>query len=67
VTENILRLPQVKAHTGLGKTQIYGLIREKKFPAPVHLTKRARGWLLSEIEAWIATRKEARNSGRPAR
>ena len=29
-----LRLPDVKAITGLSKTSIYDLIREKRFPAP---------------------------------
>ena len=34
---SFLRLPEVKAVTGLSKTSIYELIREKRFPAPVRL------------------------------
>ena len=32
---SFLRLPEVKAVTGLSKTSIYELVRDKSFPAPV--------------------------------
>ena len=34
-----LRLPEVKAITGLSKSSLYALIREKSFPAPVRLDR----------------------------
>jgi prophage regulatory protein len=55
----ILRLPAVKARTGLGSTSIYRLIALGTFPKPVRLGLRAVGWVASEIDAWIAQRVEA--------
>jgi len=49
-----LRLPQVKATTGLSKTSIYEKIKENAFPSPVPIGKRAVGWVASEITQWAA-------------
>ena len=57
-----LRLPDVKAVTGLSKTSIYDLIREKSFPAPVRLGPRAVAWVKSEIKQWAAERVRASRS-----
>ena len=51
-----LRLPEVKAVTGLSKTSLYALIRAKSFPAPVHLGPRTVAWVGSEIKQWAAER-----------
>ncbi len=51
-----LRLPEVKAITGLGKTSIYELIRDKSFPAPVRLASRAVAWVESEVRQWAQER-----------
>jgi predicted DNA-binding transcriptional regulator AlpA len=51
-----LRLPDVKAITGLSKSSLYGLIREKSFPPPVRLGPRAVAWVRSEIRQWAAQR-----------
>ncbi len=54
----ILRLPEVKARTGLSRSTIYLRIAEGKFPPPINLGERCVGWLESEIDAWIAKRIE---------
>jgi len=54
-----LRLPEVKAVTGLSKTSIYELIRGKNFPAPVRLGPRAVAWIKSEIRQWAVERVHA--------
>jgi prophage regulatory protein len=59
---SLLRLPEVKAVTGLSKTSIYDLIREKSFPAPVRLGPRAVAWLKSEIRQWAVQRVHASRS-----
>jgi prophage regulatory protein len=51
-----LRLPEVKAVTGLSKSSLYALIREKRFPAPVHLAPRTVAWVRSEIKQWATNR-----------
>jgi len=52
----ILRLPIVKARTGLSRSTIYLQAAEGKFPKPLSLGARAVGWLESDIEAWLASR-----------
>lgn len=57
-----MRLPEVKTVTGLGKTSIYELIRDKSFPAPVRLGPRAVAWVRSEIRQWALERVQASRS-----
>lgn len=50
----ILRLPAVKSATGLGRSKIYNLMKEGRFPkarriAGAHVV----GWDSLEVEAWI--------------
>lgn len=59
---SFLRLPEVKALTGLSKTSIYELIRSKRFPAPVRLGPRAVAWVRSEVRQWALERVHASRS-----
>jgi prophage regulatory protein len=52
----ILRREAVARRVGLSIPSIYRLIEEGRFPRPVPLSTQARGWLESEIEAWIQGR-----------
>jgi prophage regulatory protein len=50
----IIRLPEVKARTGLCRTAIYAAIQAGTFPQQISLgTPRAVGWDSSEVQAWI--------------
>ncbi|TNF09946.1 MAG: AlpA family transcriptional regulator [Vibrionaceae bacterium] len=53
MTTAILRLPAVKARTGLSRSTIYLRISEGRFPKPVSLGGRAVGWVEAEITAWL--------------
>ncbi len=55
----ILRLPSVKARTGLSRSTIYLRVAEGSFPAPVSLGGRAVGWVEAEIDNWVKNRIEA--------
>ncbi len=57
-----LRLPEVKAITGLSKSSLYALIRENNFPAPVRVGSRAVAWVRSEVKQWAADRVNASRS-----
>lgn len=59
---SFLRLPEVKAVTGLSKTSIYELVRDKNFPAPVRLGPRAVAWVRSEVRQWALERVHASRS-----
>ena len=55
----IWRLPTVKFATGLGRSKIYNLMKEGRFPkarriAGAHVV----GWDSLEIEAWISEQLE---------
>ena len=45
----MLRLPTVKARTGLSRSTIYLRISRGTFPAPVSLGGRAVGWIEAEV------------------
>ncbi len=55
-----LRLPAVKACTGLSRSTIYAYIAQGHFPKQIPLGPRSSGWLASEINAWIEERLKAR-------
>ncbi|HBH27053.1 MAG TPA: AlpA family transcriptional regulator [Rhodospirillaceae bacterium] len=52
----ILRLPAVKARTGLSRSTLYARMARGQFPAQVALGPRAVGWLEAEVNAWLAQR-----------
>jgi len=51
----ILRLPAVKARTGLSRATIYRKIQNSEFPRPHQLSQRAVGWLECDVETWITS------------
>ncbi len=56
--EAIERIEQVEARTGLKKSAIYARVARGEFPAPIAITDKAKGWLRSEVVAWIQSRAE---------
>lgn len=61
----VLKLNEVAQRVALRKSSIYALIKRGEFPAPLHLTGAAVGWLESEIDQWIANRpRGVRQEGR---
>ena len=60
---NILRLPEVLAMIGIGKTALYEHIKNGTFPAPIKIGGgRASGWIDTEIIQWLAEQKQNRRS-----
>lgn len=53
--ETLLRIRDVTAKTGLGKTKLYELLDERRFPRPVKIGGVAVRWKASEVDAWIAS------------
>jgi prophage regulatory protein len=58
----LLRLPQVKAQTGLSRSELYRRIAIGSFPAPIKIGARASAWSSVEIERWIAERVAQRDA-----
>lgn len=51
-----VRMAGVVRMTGLGRSTIYRLMAENKFPSPVRLAKRAVAWRRVDLEEWSAAR-----------
>ena len=67
MSEAILRLPEVKARTGLSRSTIYEACRRGTFPSSINLGPRAVGWIESEVALWIDQRiRETREPEREA-
>ena len=56
---SIIRMPQVVEMTGVSRAHVYALIARDEFPRPVRIGKRAVGWIVEDIEAWISARPSA--------
>lgn len=56
MTKAILRLPAVRALTGMSRSWIYDSVKKGTFPAPVALSARAVGWTEAAIAEWIDQR-----------
>ena len=54
--QHILRLPTVKAITGLSRSTIYLRMSEGTFPEKISLGSSAVGWLETEIQDWLDER-----------
>ena len=53
INQKLLRLPQVKAATGLSKSSIYARIAEGTFPKQIPLGPRLVVWVEADIQKWI--------------
>lgn len=54
--DRLIRLHEVCALTGIGKTSVYQI---EDFPKRVQLSRRAVGWRMSEVTQWVASRVQA--------
>lgn len=59
----IARPPEASRIVGLSKSTILRLAEAKQFPQPVKLTERTYGFLVSDLEAWIAKKVEESGKG----
>ena len=56
MARTILRIAQVRARTGLGRTSIYEAVKNGTFPRPVNIGPRAVGWIDTAVDEWIDSR-----------
>lgn len=59
MTDQILKLPEVKRITGLSGSSIYRGAASGTFPKPIKLGVRSSGFIKSEVEQWLSARIEA--------
>ena len=58
--DNILRVGEVIARTGLSRVSIWRKVRAGEFPAPIELSANSIGWPESEVAQWQASRPRRR-------
>lgn len=49
----MLRINEVLEMVGVSKTTLNDMIAEERFPRPLRIGKRAVGWPLPVIQAWL--------------
>lgn len=59
VADRLLRLADVSRRVGLGKTMIYEMVGDGRFPKPYKITTAAARWSEREVDAWIEKLKSA--------
>ncbi|MDB9958522.1 AlpA family transcriptional regulator [Oceanospirillaceae bacterium] len=52
----LLKIPEVRAKTGLSRSHLYALVQQGEFPKPVKLSERSSAWVESEVDSWIEER-----------
>ena len=66
MTDSFLRLPKGKQLTGFGRSQIYQLVKQGKFPKQIHIGPKSVAWLDSEVSEWMKERiRLSRNDDTP--
>ncbi|MEM7621429.1 MAG: AlpA family transcriptional regulator [Pseudomonadota bacterium] len=61
MNKRILRLPEVKAMTGLSRSTIYAYKKAGLFPATIKLGPRSIGWIEQDIIDWIESKMSSKN------
>ncbi|ECW8123091.1 AlpA family transcriptional regulator [Salmonella enterica subsp. diarizonae] len=63
ITKRFIRVPEVLRRVGFGRTKLYELIRQGRFPEQVKIGPRTVAFVESEIDEWIeATIRNSRQN-----
>ena len=57
----LLKAKQVAEYVNVSKSQIYKLVQQGRLPKPIKLGERGSAWLVSEIDAWLQSKVDARD------
>ncbi|MBW2187323.1 MAG: AlpA family phage regulatory protein [Deltaproteobacteria bacterium] len=52
-TKRLLRIKQVLEIIPLGKSTVWKMVAEGKFPQPIKLSERCTAWRESDVVAWM--------------
>jgi len=62
--DRLLPMPDVEIITGVKKSTIYKLMKERQFPTPVQITARRVAWPESRVLQWVQERIAAADQQR---
>jgi prophage regulatory protein len=54
--DRLLKVDEVMARLGVSRSTIWRLTQSGDFPRPVSISPGRKGWLQSQVDAWIASR-----------
>ncbi|WP_289282531.1 MULTISPECIES: helix-turn-helix transcriptional regulator [unclassified Methylophaga] len=66
MTQQIIKLSEVKLISGLSGSSIYRGAASGTFPKPIKLGERSSGWIKSEVDQWLNERIELSRNGEVA-
>ena len=59
--KKLFKANEVAEYVNVSKSQIYKLVQQGRLPKPIKLGERGSGWLITEIDAWLQSRVDARD------
>ena len=62
--DTMLRMPEVERLTGISKSTIKRMVGDGRFPSPLRLGIRAKGWLARDVNGFVETLDEQRKRPR---
>jgi prophage regulatory protein len=65
--ERVLRLATLLPVIDISAPTLWRRVKDKSFPQPISLGGRSKGWLQSEVQAWIKERADLRDQSRTAK
>ncbi|WP_084318823.1 helix-turn-helix transcriptional regulator [Deferrisoma camini] len=60
MTRAILRPKQAAEYLGISRAQLYRLACRGDLPAPIKISSRASGWLVTDLDSFIERKKDGR-------
>ncbi|EHO2015382.1 AlpA family transcriptional regulator [Escherichia coli] len=54
-----IKIESVLERCAISRATLYRLIKQGDFPRQVHLSQRAVGWLESDVDEWIDSRRRS--------
>ena len=60
IEDRYVRIKELAVMRGIGRSTIYRLIKENKFPKQIKLSERTCFWRLSTIKQWVIDRESLR-------
>lgn len=59
IVDRFVRMKELVEILSLGRSTIYRLIADNKFPKQTKLTERTSAWRMSVINEWVESREKA--------
>ena len=60
--KRVLKIKEVAEEISVSVPQVYKLVSLGRFPKPIKLGERGSGWLRTEVDDWLQSRVEVRDS-----